>query len=99
MGQLVSDWSGEGGGSRQATFELFMDRLVGWNLGRGRAPVPPRVEAVEDEDDDMVIAITNKWTEAVLGVPAPLESGDSSSGETSAVESVLTEIPSESLAS
>lgn len=100
MGQLVSVWSGEGGGTSVRTFELFMDRLVGWNLEDEKTgePVPVTREAVEAEDDDMVNAIVKKWTDAVLGVAAPLGAG-SSSGETSAVESVLTEIPSESLAS
>jgi hypothetical protein len=99
MGQLVSVWSGDGGGTSVKTFELFMDRLVGWNLEtEDGQPVPATREAVEGEDDDMVNAIVKKWTAAVLGVGAPLD-GDSSSGETSAVESVLTEIPSQSLAS
>jgi hypothetical protein len=99
MGQLVSVWSGEGGGTSVKTFELFMDRLVGWNLEtEDGQPVPATREAVEGEDDDMVNAIVKKWTDAVLGVPAPL-GADSSSGVTSAVESVLTEIPSQSLAS
>jgi hypothetical protein len=99
MGQLVSVWSGEGGGTSVRTFELFMDRLVGWNLeDEDGRPVPATREAVEAEDDDMVNAIVKKWTDAVLGVPAPL-GVNSSSGETSAAESVLTEIPSQSLAS
>jgi hypothetical protein len=98
MGQLVSIWSGEGGSSAR-TFELFMSRLVGWNLeDEDGNPVPITREAVEAEDDDMVVAIQRRWTDAVLGVPAPL--GDSSSsGATSPVESALTEIPSQSLAS
>jgi hypothetical protein len=98
MGQLVSVWSGEGGSSAR-TFELFIDRLVGWNLeDEDGHPVPVTREAVEAEDDDMVVAIQKRWTDAVLGVPAPL-GGDSSSGVTSVAESVLTEIPSQSLAS
>lgn len=98
MGQLVSVWSGEGGTSAK-TFDLFMSRLVGWNLeDEDGNPVPVTREAVEAEDDDMVVAIQKRWTDAVLGVPAPL-GGDSNSGGPSAVESVLTEIPSQSLAS
>lgn len=98
MGQLVSVWSGEIGTSAR-TFDLFMDRLVSWNLEtEDGQPVPVTREAVEAEDDDMVNAVIKRWTDAVLGVPAPL-GGDSSSGGTSAVESVLTEIPSQSLAS
>jgi hypothetical protein len=99
MGQLVGVWTGEGGGSSARTFELFMDRLVGWNLeDEDGKPVPVTREAVEAEDDDMVNAIVRRWTDAVLGVPAPLGDG-SSSGGTSPEESVLTEIPSQSLAS
>lgn len=95
MGQLVSVWAGEGGRS----FDLFMDRLVGWNLEtEDGEPVPVTREAVEAEDDDMIQAIVKRWTDAVLGVPAPLD-GNSNSGGPSAAESVLTEIPSQSLAS
>jgi hypothetical protein len=99
MGQLVSVWTAEGGTGSARTFELFMDRLVGWNLlDENDQPVPVTREAVEAEDDDLVQAVIKRWTDAVLGVPAPLESG-STSGGPSAVESTLTEIPSQSLAS
>lgn len=79
--------------------DLFADRLVAWNLeAEDGTPVPATREAVEAEDDDMILAVINRWQEAMAGVPAPLDSG-SPSGPPSAVESMLTEIPSESLAS
>jgi hypothetical protein len=97
MGQLVKVWSNEGGSVD--TFEMFVDRLVSWNLeDENGTPVPTTREAVEAEDDDLIMAITRKWSQTVMGVPAPL-GGDSNSGEPSAAESVLTEIPSQSLAS
>jgi hypothetical protein len=75
-------WTAEGGTGSARTFELFMDRLVAWNLEDEQGlPVPVTREAVEAEDDDMVQAVIKRWTDAVLGVPAPLESG-STSGET-----------------
>lgn len=98
MGQLLAIWTKEGANS-VATFDLFIERLVGWNLeDETGAPVPTTREAVLDEDDDLVQAIVKRWTNEVLGVPAPLESG-SDSGETSQVEALLTEVPSQSLAS
>ncbi|SEO83567.1 hypothetical protein [Actinacidiphila rubida] len=100
MGQLVQVWTGEGDGSSAATFEMFVERLVGWNLEDEVTgePVPITREAIEAEDDDLVNAIIKRWTAAVLGVPAPLDGG-SNSGGLSAAESALTEIPSQSLAS
>jgi hypothetical protein len=98
MGQLLAIWTKDGANS-VATFDLFIERLVGWNLeDETGAPVPIAREAVLNEDDDLVQAIVKRWTNEVLGVPAPLESG-SDSGETSQVEALLTEVPSQSLAS
>lgn len=97
MGQLAHVWSADG--SALATYEMFVDRLVSWNLeDENGTPVPTTREAIEAEDDDLITTITKKWTQAVMGVPAPLVDS-SSSGGTSPAESVLTEIPSESLAS
>lgn len=98
MGQLLRVWAKEGSDGT-STFDLFVERLVGWNLEDEQGvPVPVAREAVEAEDDDLINAIIKKWTTAVFGVSAPLES-DSGSGATSPVEEMLTEIPSQSLAS
>lgn len=99
MGQLLSIWTSEGLDSAY-TFELFVTRLVGWNLEDDVTgePVPLTREAVEAEDDDMIQAVIARWIAEVKAVSAPLGS-DSGSGETSPVESMLTEIPSQSLAS
>ena len=99
MGQLVKVWTTDGMNST-ATYELFMERLVGWNLEdeTTNEPVPTTREAVEAEDDDLINAIIKLWLAEVMGVSAPLESG-SDSGVTSPVEALLTEVPSESLAS
>lgn len=98
MGQLLGIWTDEGSKAAE-TFELFMDRLVGWNHEDEQGePVPATREAVLAEDDDMINAIVKRWLAEVMGVSAPLESG-SDSGATSPVESLLTEVPSQSLAS
>jgi hypothetical protein len=74
-------------------------QLVSWNREDEKGdPVPATLESLEDEEPKLIYAISAKWQEAMAGVPAPLESG-SPSGELSPVESMLTEIPSESLAS
>lgn len=101
MGQFLSVLTGDGGaGAPGRTFDLFVERLVGWNLEDEETgePVPVTREAIEDEDDDLINAITKRWAFEVLGVSAPLESG-SDSGGISPAESLLTEVPSESLAS
>jgi hypothetical protein len=79
--------------------ELLADRIVSWNLEdeQGR-PVPTTREAMLTEDADMILDICSQWQQAIAGVSAPLVS-DSSSGETSAVESIPTEALSGSLAS
>jgi hypothetical protein len=97
MGQLLEVWSGKGTSS--ATFEVFASQIVSWNLeDEAGQPVPVTREALLAEDDDMIQAIVKKWIAEVMGVPAPLES-DSGSGETSAAELRLAELPSESLVS
>jgi hypothetical protein len=78
---------------------LVSRQAVSWNReDEDGRPLPLTLESLEDEEPKLIVEVTNKWTEAMVGVPAPLESG-SPSGEISAVESILTEIPSESLAS
>lgn len=78
---------------------LMARQGVSWNREDEEGnPLPLTVESLEDEEGKLIIAVTDKWREAIAGVPAPLESG-SPSGEISPVESILTEIPSESLAS
>lgn len=100
MGQLFKTWTGDDtSNGAAATYDLLVERLVSWNLEEeDGTPVPTTREAIDDQDDDMVMAIQKQWLAAVRGVPAPLESG-SDSGATSPVESMLTEIPSQSLAS
>lgn len=83
----------------KAMVDLFAERLVSWNLlDEDEQPVPATIEGIRDQDDDLILAVINRWQAAMRGVPAPLESGSASVG-TSPVESVLTEIPSQSLAS
>lgn len=78
---------------------LISKQAVSWNReDEDGAPLPLTLESLEDEEPKLIIAITDKWSGAIAGVPAPLESG-SPSGEISPVESMLTEIPSQSLAS
>lgn len=73
--------------------------LVEWDReDEDGRPLPPTLESLLDEEPDLIHSIVGEWTQAIAGVSAPLESG-SDSGETSAVESMLVEIPSQSLAS
>lgn len=79
--------------------QMIARQGVSWNREDERgAPLPLTAESLEDEEPGLILAISFKWQQALAGVSAPLES-DSPSGEISPVESMLTEIPSESLAS
>ncbi|WNI19176.1 hypothetical protein [Actinacidiphila sp. ITFR-21] len=78
---------------------LIAQQIVSWNReDENGQPMPPTLESLEEEEPKLIYAISAKWQEAMAGVSAPLGEG-SNSGEISEVESILTEIPSESLAS
>jgi hypothetical protein len=79
--------------------QVIADHLVEWDReDEAGNLLPTTLESLLDEEPDFIQLVVAEWTKAIAGVPAPLESG-SPSGELSAVESILTEIPSESLAS
>lgn len=101
MGQLIS-WK-TGDRERDVTeemVELLAERIVSWNLeDEDGTPVPPTLEAIKAEDNDLVFAIINHWTDAVRGVDAPLPES-SPAGEPSPEASAIPMVPlSESLAS
>lgn len=103
LGQLLEARTGTSSDTSkdvlQANVELLAERIVSWNLeDEDGTPVPPTFEAMLAEDDDLIIAIINRWQAAVSGVPDPLPES-SPSGEPSLVESIPTEALSPSLAS
>lgn len=100
MRQMRGTSSDESGGD---TFDqllgLVASHMVQWTReDEDGQPLPPTLESLEDEEPDLIHIIIGKWTEAVAGVPAPLEQ-PSDSGETSAVESIPMAPLSPSLAS
>lgn len=102
MGQLISARTGKGYNGKEdieGSVELLADRIVDWNLeDEDGQPVPATLEAIQEEDDDLILAVISRWMEAVSGVPAPLDE-TSNSGVTSPVASIPTEALSPSLAS
>lgn len=102
MGQLIQARGGGSGDGKDGTgelVELLAERLVSWNLeDEDGQPVPPTLEAIKGEDNDLIFAIINHWTDAIGGVKAPLPEG-SPAGEPSQVASIPMEPLSESLAS
>jgi hypothetical protein len=102
MGQLIKNRTGANEEGRNATedlVELLAKQLISWNLeAEDGTPVPPTLDAIQAEDNDLIFAIINRWMEAVQGVPAPLPES-SPSGEPSPVESIPMAPLSESLAS
>lgn len=79
--------------------KTMADKLVAWNLedDEGR-PVPTTVEAVLDQDRDLMLAILGSWLDTLSGVSAPLEP-TSTGGEPSLVESIPMDTLSASLVS
>lgn len=74
-------------------------QLTDWNReDENGQPLAPTLENLRDEEPQLIHAIVAEWNQAMAGVPAPLD-GASPSGPPSEVESMLTEIPSQSLAS
>ena len=102
MGQMIAMRAGtneEGRDAIQANVELLAERIVSWNLeDEDGDKVPPTLEAMLQEDDDLILDIISKWSDAISGVKAPLRQS-SPSGEPSLVESVPMEALSPSLAS
>lgn len=103
MGQVLAMRTGknddEGKDNVQVSVELLAERIDSWNLeDEDGNPVPPTLEAMYEEDDDLILDIINRWTDAVSAVRAPLPQS-SPSGEPSLVASVPMEALSPSLAS
>lgn len=101
MRQLRGSSSDESEGDD--TFDQLLgvvaSHMVEWNReDEDGQPLPPTLESLEDEEPSLIHTIINQWTEAVAGVPAPLEQ-PSNSGETALVESIPMEALSPSLAS
>ena len=100
MGQLIG-WK-TGDREKDVTeemVELLAERIVEWNLeDENGHPVPPTLENIKEEDNDLVFAIINHWTDAVRGVDTPLPES-SPSGEQSPALSIPMEPLSESRAS
>jgi hypothetical protein len=75
------------------------DKLVSWNLeDEGGRPVPTTLEAVMDQDRELMIAVLNAWLDGLTAVSAPLEAS-STGGEPSLVESIPMDTLSASLVS
>jgi hypothetical protein len=101
MKQLLTLRTGKGEEGRDGTetaVRFLAERIIDWNLTSDGAPVPTTLDAILDEDDDFILAIINKWTNAVSGVSDPLPAS-SPSGEPSQEASIPMAPLSESLAS
>lgn len=78
---------------------MIAQQMVSWNReDETGQPLPPTYESLEGEEPSLINLIIDQWTQAVSGVPAPLEQ-PSNSGDPSLVESIPTEALSPSLAS
>lgn len=81
--------------------EMFVDHLVEWNLEEEDAedtPVPQTIEGLLSLEAEFIGLLVGVWQAGRAAVPGPL-GPSSSGGELSPVESTLTEIPFENLAS
>lgn len=76
----------------------FADCLVEWNLEKKGEPVPPTLEGLLEQDQDLLIMLVDAWQSGLAGVDAPLET-PSRDGEPSLVASIPMAPLSESQAS
>ncbi|MES9522470.1 hypothetical protein [Streptomyces capoamus] len=91
------DEEGRDGFDRMA--DLVASHMVAWNReDEDGNPLPPTMESLEDEEPSLINLIIDRWTDAVAGVPAPLEQ-PSNSGASAPVESIPMAPLSPSLAS
>lgn len=83
----------------QKSYEVFASFLLSWNLlDDAGEPVPPTLEAVQEQEPGFIHTLTRAWVRALMGVPAPL--GQTLSGGDPSVEASLPMEPlSESQAS
>lgn len=79
--------------------DLLAENMIEWNVEDDNGqPVPVTMDGLLSQELDFNLAIVNAWREAILGVPAPLDSA-SPDGEPSLEASIPMDVPSESLAS
>lgn len=81
---------------------LFVEHLVDWNLVEeddAETPIPTTLEGLHSLEPEFVGTIIGVWQMGRAAIPAPLGSGSTSGVASAQVESTLTGIPSESLAS
>lgn len=89
----------EQGGDPAELFQMMVDQLVSWNIEEeDGTPVPATLEGLKTLDMPFTMAIVNAWTDAVAGVPAPLEQS-SPAGAPSLEASIPMETLSSSLVS
>lgn len=83
----------------QALLDTIGPNIVDWNReDENGQPLPPTLDNLRDEEPALLQLIASEWTQAMAGVSGPLEPS-SNGGLPSEVESMLAEIPSQSLAS
>jgi hypothetical protein len=79
--------------------DLLAENLISWNVeDDNQQPVPTTIEGVLAQELDFNLAIVYAWRDAIIGVPAPLDSA-SPDGVPSLEASIPMDVPSESLAS
>jgi hypothetical protein len=64
--------------------DLFQENLVSWNLEDydTGAPVPTTIEAIEDQEIELIMRIVEAWMDQMTGTDGPGDLGkDSTSGE------------------
>jgi hypothetical protein len=61
--------------------QLFLDRLVEWNLeNQDGTPTPKTVEGLQAQERPVVTGIINAWQIAMVNIPAPLSQSSSDGG-------------------
>jgi hypothetical protein len=95
----VQGSQGDKPSSDNPVFAIFARHIIRWNLARpDGSDVPTTLEGVLEQSADLLTAIVAAWSNAIAGVPAPLDRR-STSGSTSLEDMITTETLSPSLAS
>jgi hypothetical protein len=80
--------------------DMFIEHLLDWNLtDEDEQPIPPTYEGLLSLEANFVGMLVGTWRVGRSAVAAPLDRPSDGGGTSEDVESTLTEIKSESLAS
>src|SRR5215472_15455339 len=96
-GQLIDLQKAQEEGLHEQLTSMLAEKLVGWNVeDEDGTAIPPTLDGIRSMDIDFNNTVIKAWTNAVIGVKAPLPQ-PSNDGQPSVEASIPMETLSESL--